>query len=279
MPRILISDLDDPRIAPYRSLKKTNLTRGSDLFVVEGAKLVERLAASRFPLISVLVTDRAESKIETLIAEDVPRFVVPHERIHDLVGYNFHQGALGCGQRRAWPGLEQILTESRDPLTFVVCPRLDSPDNLGSIVRIADAFGVDALLVGDRCPDPLSRRVLRVSMGSSLRVPVLTPGDLRGQLITLRGQDSLALWATVASPKAEPLENAVVPPRLAVLLGSESAGLDSEWLELSDRQVTIPMRAGVDSLNVAVAAGIILQGVARQRATGAAGSASKVIEP
>src|SRR5262249_175489 len=57
----------------------------------------------------------------------------------------------------------------------VVCPRIDNPENLGAVVRIADVFGADAVLAGGRCPDPLSRRVLRVSMGSALRGPVVAP--------------------------------------------------------------------------------------------------------
>src|SRR5580693_5769885 len=97
MPRIPIDDLDDPRLAIYRHLKATNETRGGDTFIVEGEKLVYRLLASRFPTESVLVTDRYESHHAAQVPEDVPMFVIRHDRIEALVGYHFHRGVLACG--------------------------------------------------------------------------------------------------------------------------------------------------------------------------------------
>ena len=79
MPRIPIDDLDDPRIAIYRSLKATNRTRGLGQFVVEGERLVERLVASRFPVVSLLVADRHEPKLAVEVPEDVPVYVVSDE--------------------------------------------------------------------------------------------------------------------------------------------------------------------------------------------------------
>ncbi len=258
MPRVFISDLDDPRLAVYRHLKATNETRGGDTFVVEGEKLVYRLLASRFPADSVLVTDRYEAHHAPAIPEDVPTFVIPHDRIEALVGYHFHRGVLACGRRRGWPDLGSTLRSAGPRATVVVCPTLDKPDNLGAILRIGDAFGVDAVVIGPSCPDALSRRVVRVSMGAALRLPVYAPADPVGEVEKLRAEHGLEVVATVAEPDAEVLDRAPRPDRLALLLGSEAFGLGPEWLALADRRVTIPMRPGADSLNVAVAAGIIL---------------------
>jgi tRNA G18 (ribose-2'-O)-methylase SpoU len=140
----------------------------------------------------------------------------------------------------------------------VVCPVLDKPDNLGAILRIADAFGVDAVLVGDACPDPLARRVIRVSMGSALRLPVYVEGDLLAAMTRIRAEHGFEVIAADAHADAERLDHAPRSDRLAMVLGGEAFGLDEGWLGLADRRVTIPMRAGADSLNVAVAAGILL---------------------
>src|SRR5215210_7018358 len=105
MPRLWIDDLDDPRIAMYRHLKATNLTRDRPQFVVEGPKLLDRLLHSPFPLASVLVTDRHEPRIASRIPHEVPRFVVPQAAIGALVGFRFHQGVLACGFRRPPPEL------------------------------------------------------------------------------------------------------------------------------------------------------------------------------
>jgi tRNA G18 (ribose-2'-O)-methylase SpoU len=141
---------------------------------------------------------------------------------------------------------------------FVVCPRIDNPENLGAIVRVADVFGTAGVLVGARCPDPLSRRVLRVSMGSALRLPVVSPPDLADELDRLGRDFGFETVAAVAGPDAWPLDDFRSPARLALLLGSEAHGLEPDWLARCDRRVTIPMAPGVDSLNVAVAAGILL---------------------
>src|SRR5947199_8563074 len=94
MPRWSIADLDDPRIAVYRHLKATNLTRSAQQFVVEGEKLLDGLLESRFPVASVLATDRHVARISERVPADVPLYVVPHGLIDSVVGYKFHQGVL-----------------------------------------------------------------------------------------------------------------------------------------------------------------------------------------
>jgi tRNA G18 (ribose-2'-O)-methylase SpoU len=258
MPMIPIADLDDPRVAMYRDLKATNRTRHLGQFVVEGEKLFDRLRASPFPLASVLATDRLEPRIAPRVPAVVPLFVVPEARIGDLVGYNFHRGVLACGYRRPWPGLDQVARAAGRRLTLVVCPELHNPENLGAIIRLGDVFGIDAVVVGGACPDPFSRRVLRVSMGTSLRLPVIASANLARDTEELRSRWGVQLAATVVDPTAEPLDSAGRPDRLALLLGSEGAGLDPAWVARCDRRITIPMRPGAESLNVAVAAGIVL---------------------
>jgi tRNA G18 (ribose-2'-O)-methylase SpoU len=267
MPRLPIADLDDPRIAIYRQLKATNQTRWSGEFVVEGEKLLDRLLASPFPLASVLVGDRHEAQVAAKVPEGVPLYVVPHSAIDLLVGFNFHQGVLASGVRRPWPwpDLAGLVAAMGPRATLVVCPRLDNPENLGALVRLGDVFGVDAILVGPRCPDPLSRRVLRVSMGTALRLPLITSESVEHDVARLGTTWGFTTVATVVDPgaDAEPLETFRRPDRLAILFGSEAAGLGPEWVARSDRRLIIPMRPGAESLNVAVAAGIILHHVTR----------------
>jgi len=255
---IRISDLDDPRLAIYRSLKATNLTRRLGQFVVEGERLVERLLDSRFPTVSVLVTDRLGPRLVTPIPDRVPTYVVPHELIHTLVGFPFHRGILACAERRPWPPPEEIFRDRDRPLTLVICPRLSNPENLGAIARIADVFGIDAILAGPTCPDPFSRRVLRVSMGSILRVPVTVSRRLGEMVDKLAHDHHVELQAAVADPAAEPFDQLPRPARLGLVLGEEDQGIEAAWLERCRRKITIPMRPGAGSLNVAVAAGILL---------------------
>jgi tRNA G18 (ribose-2'-O)-methylase SpoU len=262
MPLIQLDDLDDSRIAVYRQIKATNTTRDSGLFVLEGERLLDRLIASpQYPLHSALVTDRMAESIAAKLDPAIPVYVISHESIARLVGYNFHLGVLSCGCERDWPEpieLARQALERSSRLTLVACPAVQNPENLGAIVRIADVFGVDVVLAGGDCPDPLARRVLRVSMGTVLRLPVCRVGDLAHCLEQLRDALGVELVATVTDPDAERLNRFHRPERLALLLGNEAHGLTDAWVRLCSRRLTIPMRRGAESLNVAVAAGVVL---------------------
>jgi tRNA G18 (ribose-2'-O)-methylase SpoU len=263
MPRVPIADLDDPRIAVYRSLKATNLTRSSEQFVVEGEKLLDRLLASALAVASVLVGDRHDARVRAKVPADVPLYVVPHRLLDLLVGFNFHQGVLAAGVRPPSPTLDGVAATLGARAILIVCPRLDNPENFGALARLADVFGVQGIVVGPRCPDPFSRRVLRVSMGTVLRLPVVTSESPERDVAHLGSSWGFTNVATTTAPDAEPIDTFQRPDRLALVFGSESAGLSAEWTARCDRRLTIPMRAGAESLNVAVAAGIILYHVSR----------------
>jgi tRNA G18 (ribose-2'-O)-methylase SpoU len=265
MALVPISDLDDPRLAVYRSLKPTNLTRRLGQFVVEGEKLVDRLLSSRFPVVSVLVTDRHKRSLTTRVPEAVPTYVVQGAIVDQLVGFPFHRGVLACAERRPWPPLEEIAGTPIRPLTLVVCPRLSDPENLGAIARIGDMFGIDAILAGGACPDPFSRRVLRVSMGSILQIPVIVSERLGELADNLVHDLQVELLAAVVDPVATPFDRLAWPERLGLVLGDEDRGIEAEWLDRCQQKVTIPMREGAGSLNVAVASGILIESAMRIR--------------
>jgi tRNA G18 (ribose-2'-O)-methylase SpoU len=189
-------------------------------------------------------------------------YVVAHERIHDLVGFPFHRGVLACGARLPWPGVDSLFANQPARTTIVICPKISNPENLGTIARIGDVFGVDAILAGPSCPDPFSRRVIRVSMGAVLRLPVLIRSDLEAVTDPLVDRFGLELLAAVADPLAPAYDAMPRPNHVGLVLGEEHSGLDPEWLARS-RPITIPMRKNASSLNVAVAAGILIHHLTR----------------
>jgi tRNA G18 (ribose-2'-O)-methylase SpoU len=257
MPREFIKSIDDPRLESYRNLKDTNRTRWAGLFITEGEKLVRRLLASDYPIESILLSDRFEPQLASLVPPEATLWVVPDALVEQLVGFNFHRGILACGRRKPDPQLEQLAPLGRRT-TLIVCPNVQDPENLGSILRITAALGGDGVIVGTAAADPFSRRVLRVSMGAALRVPVRQSSNLAADLRQLAGPLGVQLAATVLDPTAEPLAHATRPERFALLLGSEGHGLLPEIVAECQRKITIPMHGGTDSLNVAVAAGILL---------------------
>jgi tRNA G18 (ribose-2'-O)-methylase SpoU len=161
----------------------------------------------------------------------------------------------------AWPDartLADVSLERSERLTVVACPGIQNPENLGAIVRLCDVFGVDFMLTDGTCPDPLSRRVMRVSMGTALRVPVLVEKYLAETVSWLAARSGVEWVATVTDARAAPLDRFARPPRLGLVFGSEGEGLSREWVARCARRLTIPMREGAESLNLAVAAGIVL---------------------
>jgi len=262
MPIVPVDSVADPRLDLYRDLKTTNRNRWSGTFIAEGEKLVERLLDSPFEVVSLVAEPSHVERFADRLPAGVPLYEIPPASVEELVGFNFHRGILACGRRKPSPPLAKWLAEHPGRLTLVVCPDVKDPENLGAIIRISSAFGVDGLLLGEQSTDAFSRRVLRVSMGTVFRLPILRSENLLEDLRVL-GNAGVERAATVLDPAAESLEKFTRGERFALLFGSEGHGLDAATVDCCDRKVTIPMQPGVDSLNVAVAAGIFLYHLAR----------------
>ena len=129
--------------------------------------------------------------------------------------------------------------------------------NVGAIFRNAAALGVDAVVVSPRCADPLYRRAVRVSMGGVFSVPWTRASSWPGALTALRAE-GFTVAALALEERSVPLEQLAADPpeRLALVLGTEGAGLTAEAVEASELVVRIPMSREVDSLNVAAASAV-----------------------
>jgi len=258
MPQIFVDSIDDPRLAAYRQLNQRNLTRQSGLFIAEGEKVVERLISSRFEVASLLAEAAFVERLAPQLPPDAPIYVARRELLEATIGFNFHRGVLACGRRQPPTQLAPLLAKlPPGRQTIVICDDVQDPTNLGSIIRATAAFGCAAVVLGSQCADPFSRRVLRVSMGTALHLPIVESRDLAADLAALRAAN-YEIAAAVLEESAEPLKTARRGERLALLLGNEAHGLAEEWLHWASRRLTIPMQLGVDSLNVAVAAAVML---------------------
>ncbi|MDB5301301.1 MAG: rRNA methylase [Phycisphaerales bacterium] len=253
-----MDSLDDPRVAPYRNLKDRELDRAGRLFIAEGEHLVRRLLASDFPVESVFVTDRRLDEIAPLVPGNVPLYVTSSQVMNGVLGIKFHSGVIACGRRKPAMALEDVVSKRPGRLTLVVCPDISNVENMGAIIRIAAGFGADALILGEHSHDPFWRQSIRVSMGTIFQLPIYQSQDLSHDLARLKNEWGVELIATVLDDDAEPLSAASRGERLAILFGGESQGLDEATVRACDRRVTIPMKLGTDSLNVAVAAGVFL---------------------
>jgi len=264
MPEIAVTSPRDPRIAVYTNLPLRKRHPASDTFIAEGRLLVKRLIASRFELESVLLDPSRCEDIAAAVPDDVPVYTAPRVMLEKIAGFRFHAGVIACGRRGKRPALHELTANSAAAdasatrvSAFTVCDDVFDVENLGSILRTSLALGAAGALCGPRGADPFHRRALRLSMGAAFKLPLHQPDDIPAALTQLR-QAGYDIVAAVADGDAEPLSAASRSQQVAIVLGNEANGLSPATLACCNRRVTIPMHGRADSLNVAVAAGIVL---------------------
>ena len=258
-----IDDPADPRIADYRDIREKDLVGRRDLFVAEGEVVLTVLVgSSRHRPLSLLLDERRVGPLSGLLETlepEVPVYVAARAVLDAIAGFPLHRGILALGAKAALPSARALLASLPERATVVVAMGIANHDNIGGIFRNAAAFGADAVLLDARCCDPFYRKALRVSVGHVLSLPIARVGDDEDLVGVLHaaGFDVLSL-----SPRAaERLVDVVRAPRTAILLGTEGPGLSAEVLART-RAISIPMAAGVDSLNVATTSGIVLHHLA-----------------
>jgi tRNA G18 (ribose-2'-O)-methylase SpoU len=255
-----VQDPGDPRLDDFRDLttadRRPDRPGGRGLVLAEGVPVVRRLVGSPYPVRAVLgVLARVEALRADLDRVDAPVYVGSAELMAEVVGFHLNRGVLAAADRAPAPDLARLLATAR---RLVVCEGVNDHENLGALFRNAAALGADAVLLGDRCADPLYRRSVRVSMGHVLRVPFAPLPCWPGGVAELR-RAGFTVLALTPRPPATPLSDVnASADRLALLVGAEGAGLSGPALAAADLRVRVPMAGDVDSLNVATAAAIVL---------------------
>lgn len=262
-----LQSYDAPELAPYRTMKFQVDHQRQGIFVAEGEKVVRRLLESRLLVASVLLPQKWLADFSPLIeqrAEVIEVFVLEKEELEALTRHSMYQGVLAVGKLPAPVPLATALAAGPRPRLFAALDGLNNSENVGTLVRNCAALGVQALLTGETCSSPYLRRAVRGSMGTIFELPVVECAKLAATLVELRhhGVHSIA-----AHPHTDGRRvwEADFSGDCCVVFGSEGFGISTAVLEACDETAAIPMRPGVDSLNVASAAAAILAEVQRQR--------------
>jgi tRNA G18 (ribose-2'-O)-methylase SpoU len=271
MPLERVDDADDPRLAPYRDLPARDAGRHDGCFVAETREVVRQLLAGRrFTVRSVLLTEPALDALRGPLAAhpELPAYLAPLALLKRVVGFDFHRGCLALAERGADPGLTELLAHA--PRRLVALEEVRNPDNVGGALRAARALGADGVLLSAGCCDPLYRKVVRVSMGAALLLPWARVADWDAALRALRahGFGLLGLMPGAPTDVAALAGGAWLPERIALVAGTEGAGLRPSTLAAVDHRVRVPMAAGVDSLNVVAACAVALDRLGWARVIG-----------
>jgi tRNA G18 (ribose-2'-O)-methylase SpoU len=258
MARDRIVDLNDSRLDPFRDLKKSNQNRDANTFIAEGGKLLDRMIDVGWPIVAVLLTPAHEERYRRKILAETPIHLADKPLIEELIGFNFHRGILACGRRPDFPDWTSLIPAIPNPNISILLVDIHDPENVGNIIRTATALGIRSIFLTPKCADPFSRRVLRTSMGGVLLTPLAIIANPAEMIARCRHDCGIQTWGTVLDERAVSLEEATPSARTLIVVGNEGDGLPADCIEACHHHVTIPMAAHADSLNVAVATGIIL---------------------
>lgn len=260
MPLTPVSDPGDPRLADYVALRDASLRRHLEsergLFIAEGEKVIRRAIEAGHRPRSFLLAERWLPALGDLLAAhpEAPVHVVTEALAEEVTGFHVHRGALASLHRADPTPMTALLGLRR----VVVAEDIVDHTNVGAIIRNAAGLGWDGVLLSPRSADPLYRRAVKVSMGTVFSLPWARLDDWATALPTLRaaGFTVVALALTPDAVTLPAFATAPRPDRLALVVGTEGAGLSALWQSQADAVVEIPMSHGVDSLNVAAATAV-----------------------
>ncbi|MEX6505261.1 TrmH family RNA methyltransferase [Jiella sp. M17.18] len=258
-----IDDPADPRVEPFRNVRERDLV-GRRGFIAEGKVVLDHLlAARRFRPTALLVLENRMAGLADRLArlpDRVPVHVASRAVFDEIAGFPVHRGILAHAEDCEAEGDGGALIASAHAAgqPLVVCVGIANHDNVGAIFRNAAAFGAGAVLLDGTSCHPLYRKALRVSVGAVLTVPWHF-GRSAGEI--LRDVSAAGYQPFALTPAGEIEAGALPRDRPAALfLGTEGNGLPVELMERM-RTVRIAMQPGLDSLNVATAAAIVLHGL------------------
>ena len=272
---IEISDFAAPELDVYARLTENQLLCRRDpenaMFIAESPMVIERaLDAGCVPLSFLMETKYAEGKAKEILArcpEDINVYTAELEVLTQLTGFHLTRGML-CAMLR--PKLCSVEDVCRGARRIAVLENVMNPTNIGAIFRSAAAFGIDAVILSPACVDPLYRRAMRVSVGNALLIPwaymCYSEAQWKQQGVNLLKQEGFETVAMalredtirIDDPKLKQVD------RLAIFMGNEGQGLAESTIQAVDHVAKIPMMNGVDSLNVAVAAGLAMWELGRR---------------
>ena len=263
-----VQSLDAPELALYLTLKRVEEHERAGVLVAANIKTVKRLLASRYPVVSALLTpawlEKLEPQLRARPESELPVYVAGQKLLETITGYKMHQGALAVARIPPPPDFEMLLKNSPRPLLLAAVEGIASAENLGAVVRSCAAFGAHILIVGETCGSPFQRRAVAGSMGTIFEQPLVRVDNLVETLMALRARGVRCL-AAHPRPGAKKLSAVDLRGDCCLVFGAEGPGLTPAVLAACDDAVEIPMPSHMNSLNVAVATGVFLYEATRQR--------------
>jgi len=245
-----------------RNLQQRRGRRRRGLTLAEGVRLVEEALAARVPIVGALVTrelgasPRGAALLTELAGRAVPLEELPTRTFATFADTETPQGVLAVVEPPRWT-LADLHPERAAPV--LVLDAVQDPGNVGTLLRSAFALGACGAVLLKGTADLTNPKVVRGAMGATFRLPAVAVEP--PEFVAWVRSERLAVW--VAAAEGAALQRVTVPERLALVVGNEGLGVSAAVRGLAHQQIAIPLARGAESLNVAVAAGILLYEVIR----------------
>lgn len=264
---IRIESIDDPRVEVYGNLKDADLSRRGGYFIAEGPLVVKQLLRSSHNVHSILT---AETKLDVVEEElrsrphEIPFYTASQEVLDAIAGIHLHRGILACGVRPRPLAIHDLVARST---TLLILEDLSNHDNIGGLFRVAAALGGPAcsVILSPRCCDPYYRKALRVSIGHVLSTHFVFT-EFTPDLWKTLAASGFTIISTEQRDNPRLVTSLDRPEKLALVLGAEGPGLQPETAAqiraAGGINARISMAPMVDSLNIVVAAGVLLSHLA-----------------
>lgn len=255
-----IQSKDNLLIKEIKKLKEKKYRKDCNMFLVEGFRFVEEALDSDFEVVHIFISTRGESKYEDSQVKNKLRSDTKVYSINDSVFKSIcdtenPQGIIATVRNKP--------VEIKDDYGFyVLADKIQDPGNMGTIIRTAHATGALGVIITKGTVDIYNDKTLRATMGSIFKIPVLCDEDL--SLVT-KLRDCGFKLITSSLDTDENFYDVDLKEKIIISVGNEGNGISEEVYDICDLKVKIPMPGGAESLNVAVAASIMMYEVVRQK--------------
>ena len=246
----ILTSLKNPKIQTWRSLKEKKGRDEQQAFLVEGVRMVREALASSFTVKALLLRENSDPGFA--VPAGIPVYLLPSHVFQSVCDTKTPQGIAAVLELR---------TRSASGNRLLALDGVQDPGNVGTIIRTADAAGFDGVLLSSDCADIFSPKVLRSTMGSIFRLGFSFPASLPGTLEKLKA-DGFSILSSQLD--GEPFyDRKDVSSSFVLIIGNEGNGISEAVKAAATHRLRLPMRGGAESLNAAVAAGIMMYDLTR----------------
>lgn len=249
---IEISSTKNNFIKEVKKLAKRKYREEQGRYLIEGAHLVEEALNSKEAVTTLIMTDQGQALLAKLpvSSDTLDHYLVTDEVFKSISDVAAPQGIMAVVKHNKAALPEQISGK------WLLLDNVQDPGNVGTMIRTADAANYAGVILGKGCADIYSPKVLRSMQGSHFHLAIIE-GELRQFMFKLK-QHEIKIYGTELNPKAVDYRQLETADSFGLVMGNEGQGVSADILQLTDKNVYIPIVGQAESLNVAVAAGILM---------------------